>query len=89
MTGFSQAVLNVLDIVVLSDVPPSEVTDPNKVLWPFSRSGNFLGGIFEVALNTQTETAKANQTETITPVQFSGKAPKRFCRVSVNAKVRS
>ena len=78
MTGFSQAVLNVLDVVVLSDVPPLEVADPNKVLWPFSRSGNFLGGIFEVALNTQTETAKADQAETITPVQFFREGPEAF-----------
>ena len=67
---------------------PSELADPNKVVWPFSRRGNFLGGIFEVALNTQTETAKADQTET--PIRFfSGKAPKSFCWVSVNPKVRS
>ena len=55
-----------------------QLADPNKVLWPFSRRGNFLGGVFEVALNTQTETAKADQTEPITPVRFFREGPEAF-----------
>ena len=37
-----------------------------------------MGGIFEVALHTQIETAKADQTETVTPVQFFREGPEAF-----------